>query len=133
MRSENPDLKTQLRFGLKDVEVFTKMKGEGEPYKQVKIKDLTQEAVPEFNHRIKWRKQTDRLPYKSGRGQNRGQTPAEEVTGEVLQQTSPAEPAGEKEKSMVRQRSTQSDRMETKKQRTSSSHGMETEEEDCSV
>ena len=133
LRENNPDLKTQLRFGFKDIEVFTKTKGEGEPYKQVNIKDLTEEIVPEFNHKIKWRKQTDRLPYRTNRGQHRGQTPAGEVTGEILQPASLAGPAGEKEKSMVRQRSSNSDRMETKKQRTSRGQDMDTEAEDDSI
>ena len=123
-RSTNPELKTQLRFGFKDVEVFTKIKGEGVPFKQVRIKDFAAgETVPEFNHKIKWRRQPDRLLHRPASRQEDRQSPVTKAAGPEQQPRLPnsAEPAGEKEKSLVRQRSTQSNKSDTKKLRRNTS------------
>ena len=62
-RKNDPTLKTQLRFGKKDIEVFTKTKGEESGYKKVDLDDFTDMSlVPEFNFAIKWRKFTDKPP-----------------------------------------------------------------------
>ena len=39
MRERNKEMKTQLRFGVKDVEIFTKERGSEEPYKKVPLCD----------------------------------------------------------------------------------------------
>ena len=48
-RKLEPNLKTQLRFGRKDVEVFTKLKGEDGGYRKVSLEDFTNmDDVPEI-------------------------------------------------------------------------------------
>ena len=62
-RAEDKSLKTQLRFGRKDIEIFTKYKGDDGPFKKVRIDDFTDgEAVPLFDHSVKWRKFEDKPP-----------------------------------------------------------------------
>ena len=47
----------QLRFGHKDVEVFTKYRGSKEGFKKMRLKDFMEgENLPEFDHSIAWRK-----------------------------------------------------------------------------
>ena len=56
-------LKTQLRFGHGDIEVFMKYKGEDAGYRLVKLSEFTDiTAVPEFNHKIRWKRYVDRPP-----------------------------------------------------------------------
>ena len=60
-RQEDPELKTQMRFGLKEIEVYTKYRGTGEGFKKVKLDEfLETESLPEFEHDIKWKRKTDR-------------------------------------------------------------------------
>ena len=62
-RSENQELRTQLRFGLKDIEILTKIRGGEEPFRTVKIEDfMKDEEIPEFDPKIKWRFLQDRPP-----------------------------------------------------------------------
>ena len=63
-RSEDPTLRTQLRFGRKDIEIYTKNKTEDTGFRKVKIEDFTDTEVPKFNPDIKWKKYTDKLPRK---------------------------------------------------------------------
>ena len=64
-RMEDDNIKTQIRFGNNDLEVFLKTKGTKEQYKQVKLKDFVGDlgTLPPFNHDIKWKKNVDR-PYR---------------------------------------------------------------------
>ena len=60
-RGEDPALKTQLRFGKRDIELFTKIKGEDAPYKQVRLVDFTDTTkIPPFDHTQKWKRYPDR-------------------------------------------------------------------------
>ena len=59
-RSEDAELKTQLRFGRKDIELFTKRKGENEPFRQIKLEDFTKEEIPPFDHNVRWKHMTDK-------------------------------------------------------------------------
>ena len=63
-RSENPQLKTQLRFNNKDIEILVKMKGTNEPLTKVKMIDFLREGdkVPEFDTTVKWKQILDRPP-----------------------------------------------------------------------
>ena len=61
-RAEDKNLKTQLRFGPKDVEVYTKERGGDEGYKEVDLEDFMSEVeCPPFDHTIRWKKHSDRL------------------------------------------------------------------------
>ena len=62
-RAGNPLLKTQLRFGKSDIEVYTKYKGESTGYRLVKLEEFTDVSrLPTFDHQIKWRIVPDRQP-----------------------------------------------------------------------
>ena len=62
-RKENPLLKTQIRFGKRDMEVYTKIKGEEQGFKKVHLEDFTDtKLIPKFDLRIKWRRYKDKLP-----------------------------------------------------------------------
>ena len=67
-RAENPQLKTQLRFGDKDIEIMVKERGSNEPYRYVKLEDFTdQDEIPLYDHTKKWRPRTDK-PNKTTEG-----------------------------------------------------------------
>ena len=62
-REEDRNLKTQVRFGDKDLEVLTKTKGENEPFVKTDLKDFIGEArLPLFDDSQRWRHQKDRKP-----------------------------------------------------------------------
>ena len=62
-RTRYPNLKTQLRFGQMDIELYTKQKGGETGYRFVKLEDFTDmQLVPKFNHNIKWKKYIDHPP-----------------------------------------------------------------------
>ena len=62
-RKEDPLLKTQLRFGHKDIKVYTKVKGEDSGFRKVELEDFTDVSqLPSFNHSIKWKRYCDRSP-----------------------------------------------------------------------
>ena len=53
-RSEDQNLKTQVRFGNRDLEILTKMKGSKEPFSKVALKDFVGDMEsPEFDEKIK--------------------------------------------------------------------------------
>ena len=73
-RKAEPGLKTQLRFGKRDIEVFVKTRGEEGGFKKVKLEDFTDvSGIPEYNHEIRWKRYVDKLPRKatSHREENR--------------------------------------------------------------
>ena len=62
-RAENVDLKTQLRFGRSDIEIYTKTRGENTGFKPVKSNDFTDVTlVPQFDYTMKWRRFEDKPP-----------------------------------------------------------------------
>ena len=76
-RMRNPDMKTQLRFGNKNIEIFVKYKGDNAPFKKIPISDLTDpDLVPGFNHSIHWKRHIDRPPRRTLRKTNEDETPA---------------------------------------------------------
>ena len=55
-RKMNQDLKTQMRFGHNDIEVFVKTKGSNEPFKKVELIDfLDTSELPKFDHTLSWK------------------------------------------------------------------------------
>ena len=63
MRTNDERLRTQIRFGTKDLEVLTKTKGSEEPYKQRSLSELTVVAdIPGFDFSKKWTQRVDRPP-----------------------------------------------------------------------
>ena len=56
-RMEDENMKTQIRFGNNDLEVFVKTRGTKEQYKLVKLKDFVGDlsTLPPFNHSIRWK------------------------------------------------------------------------------
>ena len=62
-REEDSQIKTQIRFGKKDIEIFVKYKNEGAPFKQIKLEEFTDMSkVPGFDHSISWKRYTDKPP-----------------------------------------------------------------------
>ena len=61
-RNDDAELKTQLRFGRKDVEVFVKHRGENMPFRKIDLKEFTDKEIPQFDHKIKWKRYIDRQP-----------------------------------------------------------------------
>ena len=60
-RDEYPEMKTQLRFGCKDVEVMLKRKGSKEAYRKVAFSEITDpREVPLFDHQVKWTQRHDK-------------------------------------------------------------------------
>ena len=63
IKREDMGVKTQLRFGEQDIEVYTKRKGAPKPFKRkelMEIVDLTR--LPPFDHNKEWRNRKDRPP-----------------------------------------------------------------------
>ena len=64
-RSENKNMKTQIRWGDHDVEMFVKTKGNGEQYRKVKLKEFMGSIkLPEFDMSIRWKKTDNKKPRK---------------------------------------------------------------------
>ena len=62
-RSEDTELKTQVRFGEDDLIILTKCKGSEEPFRVTYLRDFCgDEHLPEFNTEVKWRVLADRPP-----------------------------------------------------------------------
>ena len=77
-RSENQNLKTQLRFGKKDIEVYIKYKQEETGFKKVDLAEFTDKVdIPQFDHTIKWRKYNDKPPRRhNNQWTDKGQRPS---------------------------------------------------------
>ena len=55
-KANDPQLKTQIRWGLKDIKMFTKKKGTQEVFKKVSLKDfMGAQSLPDFDETIKWK------------------------------------------------------------------------------
>ena len=60
-RAANKKLKTQLRWGESDIEIFTKEKGTEEPLKRKDLYEfMGKEDLPKFDSSIKWTKKSER-------------------------------------------------------------------------
>ena len=56
VRQRNPGVKAQIRFGEMDLEVWTKVKGDGDPYTKTEMDKITDtDKIPKFNHDIVWK------------------------------------------------------------------------------
>ena len=63
MRKNYPGLKTQLRLGVRDVEIFIKQRKTDEPYKRVALEDIVDlKSLPEYDFSIKWVGRNERPP-----------------------------------------------------------------------
>ena len=60
-RNVEKDLKTQIRYGSKDIEVHIKIKGSGEGFKKTNLVEfMGDNSIPTFDHTVKWRKRAER-------------------------------------------------------------------------
>ena len=63
MRLKNNSVKTQIRFGLIDVELLTKRKGSEDRYEIVPLEEIEKtNPLPKFDHSKKWSRREDRPP-----------------------------------------------------------------------
>ena len=63
VRAENKNVKTQIRFNEKDIEILTKERGSNEPYKTNDLETfMGNTPLPEFDHTRKWTFRSDRPP-----------------------------------------------------------------------
>ena len=54
-------MKTQIRFGRKDLELYTKEKGKYLPYTKVELEDFMDVSkLPTFDHSISWKRHSER-------------------------------------------------------------------------
>ena len=87
-RKEVEGMKTQLRFGSKEVEVYTKVRDSGEGFKKVDLREFMGEnELPPFDHSIRWRRRIDkperRIPDYGRNRQPDPEHPSKEKKGEV--------------------------------------------------
>ena len=77
-RAADPTLKTQLRWGHKDIEIYLKTKGQQEQYRKTSLKDfMGNENLPEFDTSVKWQHRRDsKFSRKPIFGQNPRQLPS---------------------------------------------------------
>ena len=60
-RNNNTNMKTQMRFGTNDVEIFLKKKGSGETLKKVPYETITDpRKIPIFEHSMKWTQRNEK-------------------------------------------------------------------------
>ena len=132
-RKLKPGLKTQIRFGKRDLELFTKMKGEEEPLKKVELEDFMEiKDLPAYDHSIHWKISREKKPRGRIEYSMRGSAPPS------LRKEGESRPAKEKKTeqrpSLIRQHSATGDDDFNKKARTSyygqRSGGSEEEQEE---
>ena len=105
-RSRFPNVKTQLRFNDKDVEILCKVRGSNEPYRTVPYEDITDpKYIPKFEYNLKWLQQNGNKPLRKKLVPFREEVNAME-TEEIEKQ------------SMTRQRSTDSKSSKTDQKKT---------------
>ena len=123
---EDTTLKTQIRFGKKDIEIFVKNKGEGVPFRQIKIKEFTDiTKVPCFDHSIKWRRYVDKPPRRvvsrPARGEQQSTSPSsQQASNPLIRQHSTGEGTDDRSK-------------KTKLDSRSSDEDMDDDMSDCTV
>ena len=85
-RDLDNEIKTQIRFGKRDLEILTKTKGTDEPFVKVDLDDFTKgQSIPEFDNKISWKHKKDRIPRRrvtSSRSNSPDTSPERPVTGE---------------------------------------------------
>ena len=63
VRQSDPEIKTQIRFSDRDIEILTKTRGTDEPYRPVNLNDFMGDTpLPLFDHSRKWNFRPDRPP-----------------------------------------------------------------------
>ena len=63
VRKNNPETKTQVRFGAVDIKISVKTRGTSEPYRSVELLAfLGKDPLPEFDHTRQWKSRSDRPP-----------------------------------------------------------------------
>ena len=77
-RLKDNRVKTQIRWGNNDIEIFTRMKGSEEGFKKVDLKEfMEQSSLPEFDGTVKWRNRgSQTFKKKMLIGQNRAELPS---------------------------------------------------------
>ena len=80
-RTSDPDLKTQLRFGKRNIELYVKFKGEGLPFRLAKLEDfMDTDKIPKFDHEARWKRFPDRYPRRLNETRRRKQIEASKMT-----------------------------------------------------
>ena len=92
-RADNINLKTQIRFGDRDLIVLTKEKWSDDPYKIVDLETfMAGNNLPQFDMTLRWRAQEDRSPRRrvmsSERPAGGEKEPMEQVQGQLIRQHS---------------------------------------------
>ena len=65
MRSENSELKTQIRFMDSDISLFTKIRGSEEPFEEVNMVKLVAEIkLPAIDYSVKWNMKSEHQPWR---------------------------------------------------------------------
>ena len=60
-RDLDQDLKTQIRFGSKDLELYLKERGSEEGFRKTSLREfLGKEQLPKFDHSVRWRRKVNR-------------------------------------------------------------------------
>ena len=63
LRYKDPEIKTEMQFNEHDIEVLTKSKGTGEPYRSIDLKSfMGVTPLPLFDHSRKWISKPDWPP-----------------------------------------------------------------------
>ena len=103
VRAEKSDIKTQIRWGNADLEIFTKAKGEKEQFRRQNLREFMGEAdLPKFDMDVKWENRETKFRRKL----------------EFNEKTTGLPSMGNQSRqSLVRQRSLQNDREQIKKHR----------------
>ena len=112
-RADNPNLKTQIRWGEKDLEIYTKLKGRNEQMTRTSLKEFMEDSsLPDFDFRIKWQQRFETRDRRQPdfRKVRNGPPSLEEDTAIT-----------DHRKNLRRQRSTNSNNETTKKSRNSNS------------
>ena len=61
-RLQNKNLKTQMRYGMHDVEIFTKLKRSEEGFRKANLEDFMETAeLPAFDHELSWKRRSERF------------------------------------------------------------------------
>ena len=143
-QAEDPRLKTQLRFGKSDVELFTKYRVEEFGYRLAKLDDFMVTAeLPLFDHNLKWRKVIEKPPRRKinygnntvGRtnvrqskdGQTKDHTPANRQTGIIRVNSNSLNNELKKHKLSTTSSSSSSDEDEALNDDSKDDKGMETD------
>ena len=63
VRANDKQIKTQMRWGMKDIEMFMKTKGSQEPFKKTYLKSFMEdEKLPDFNMEVQWKTRREGKP-----------------------------------------------------------------------